>query len=127
MRVVKAVLMFLLRHPGATEDDLRTFADRLERRHPTVPRAMILDWWRPYLKPRGLRLKTGRPRAGAKRPQAIDALTRVWPRDRDGDRARGFWAATLAKVRRLEGAKAPKSSETLRQWSLDDQKVRPMT
>jgi transcriptional regulator with XRE-family HTH domain len=121
MRVINAVLMYLLRHPTATGDDLRNFAGQVAKRHPTINRAMVGVWWRPYLKVRGYRLKTGRSRVGPKRRKTIEVLMDTWPRDLDGDHARGFWPAALVKVRSLEGGMAPKQSETLRQWWLDQQ------
>jgi hypothetical protein len=113
MRVVAGLSIYLRHNPKPTPEALRARARDVALRRRLAP-ALIANYWRPYLKARGLLMKLGRTPVDEQRWRAIEALMTIWPRGRDGGLTDGFWDEMLTRIKRLEGEKAPASKESLR-------------
>lgn len=122
MRVVKGLTAYLIHQDQPTARELRQFAVRVAAQR-GLSVATVTGIWRPYLKRRGLRVQAGRPSMTSTvktaRTTAIADLRASWPRDNRGKLVDGFWSAALAAVKQAEGAKAPTSKESLRQWWIE--------
>jgi transcriptional regulator with XRE-family HTH domain len=138
-QVRQALVGWLNGNPTPTREELIRRAEDVGKRYGQLPVESVLPIWRPGLERHGLGdllapatpesghpargpNKGGRPR-NEKRQRLVLHLMDGWARKTDGDLVDGFWPMALERVTALEGAKAPKTIDSLQLWWRDQKRA----
>lgn len=116
-RALSSLAARLRKEPAPDDDTRRQWAGETAK-NLGLTSGRILALWRPLLNRRKLASGTGRPRLVARHRVITDLMTSygVSPSDR---MPRGFWEEAFDSVSIAEGERAPRDTQSVRQWWVD--------